>query len=212
MENKDWHYRIDVDYPQIEGTNDRAIVALNRKMKDLVMKTYSWPLKRPSKKDLAYFAKWPDVPNSVDMEYEVVLATDGFLSIYFIGYQYGIGAAHSVHTSFTLNYDFKSHRRLTLSALFKPGSNYLNVISRQCKDDLSKGRPYLKADSYFSEGLAPQAKNFESWNITEHGLRINFDACKVDSCAAGDLSVEIPFDEFAGLIKSSGPLGHVGGG
>lgn len=35
MENKDWRYRIDVEYPQLEGTNDRAIVALNRQIKTL---------------------------------------------------------------------------------------------------------------------------------------------------------------------------------
>lgn len=212
MENKDWRYRIDFEYPQIEGTNDRAVVALNRQIKDVVTKTYLWPVSRPTKEDLALYAKWPGVSNSVDMDYDVVLATDELLSIYFIGRHYGIGAAHSVHASFTVNYDFKSHRRLTLASLFKPGSNYLDVISRKCLEDLSKDNPYLKTDSYSSQLLAPRAKNFESWNITAHGLRINFDACKVNACAAGDLSVEIPFDQFAGFIKSSGPLARIGGG
>jgi hypothetical protein len=207
MENKDWRYRIDVEYPQLEGTNDRTVVALNRQIKDLVTKTYSWPLGRPTKEDFAVFAKWPGISNSVILDYDVVLATDKLLSIYFIGYHYGIGAAHSVHESFTVNYDFESHRHLRLGSLFKRGANYLEVISRKCMNDLSKNNPYLKTDTVSGELLAPRAKNFESWNITDHGLRFNFDACKVDGCAAGDLTVEIPFDQFAGLIKSPGPIG-----
>lgn len=212
LDNKDWRYRIEVDYPQIEGTNDPAVVALNRHIKDLVTKTYSWPLSRPTKKDRALYAKWPGVSNSVDIDYDIVLATDELLSIYFMGYHYGIGAAHSVHVSFAVNYDFKSRRRLMLASLFKPGANYLDVISRKCMDDLSKDNPYLKTDSYSSEVLAPHAKNFESWNITERGLRINFDACRVNGCAVGDLSVEIPFDQFTGLIRSPGPIRNIGGG
>jgi len=212
MENKDWRYRVDADYPQIEGTNDRAVVALNRHIKELVTKTYSWPLGRPTKEDRDLYAKWPSVSNSVDLDYEIVWATDKLLSVYFIAYHYGIGAAHSVHVSFTVNYDFESHRRLTLASLFKPGANYLNVISRKCLEDLSADNPYLKTDSYSREKLAPRIKNFESWNITERRLRINFDACEVNGCAAGALSVEIPFDQLAGLIKSPGPLRGIGGG
>jgi hypothetical protein len=209
MENKDWRYQIDVAYPQIEGTNDRAIVILNRQIKALVTKTYSWPLNRPTKKDLTYYAKWPDVYNSVDMEYDVVLANDELLSIYFIGYHYGIGAAHSVHESFTVNYDLKSHRTLTLGNLFQPGAKYLDVISRRCIDTLSKDDRYVKEQPQV-DYLLPKSKNFGSWNVTERGLRFNFDACAVKSCAEGDLTVEIPFNEFRGLLKSDGPL-RIGG-
>jgi hypothetical protein len=207
MENKDWRYRIDVEYPQIEGTNDRAVVALNRQVKDLVTKTYSWPLSRPNKEDFAVFAKWPGFFNSVDLDYDIVLATDKLLSIYFIGYHYGIGAAHSVHASFTINYDFESHRPIALASLFKPGANFLDMISRKCMHDLSEDNSYLKTDSFSSKLLAPRARNFESWNITDRGLRFNFEACRVNGCAAGDLSVEIPFDQFAGLIKWPSPIG-----
>jgi hypothetical protein len=205
MESRDWRYKIDVDYPEIEGTIDPAILSLNLEIKHLVTKTYSWPVKRPTKKDRVYYAKWPDVSNTVDIEYDVVLANDQFLSIYFIGYHYGIGAAHSIHESFTVNYDLKSHRMLTLGQLFKPGAKYLEVVSRRCIDTLSKDDPYVKEQPQVGY-LLPKSKNFASWNITERRLRFNFDACEVKGCADGDLTVEIPFNEFDGLLKSRGPL------
>ena len=198
-----------MDYPQIEGTNNRPILNLNRQIKDLVTRTYRWPLSRPTKKDLLYYSKWPKVFNTVNLEYDIVLADDRLLSIYFMAYQYGIGAAHSVHQSFTVNYDFESHRRLVLVDLFKPGAKFLQIISQRCIENLSKDAPYLKEDSYFSEGLRPKARNFESWNITRRGVRINFDACKVNGCASGDLIVEIPLDQFNRLVKPNGPLSRI---
>jgi hypothetical protein len=140
------------------------------------------------------------------MEYDVVLATNRVLSIDLIAYHYGIGAAHSVHDSFAVNYDFKSRRLLTLAALFKPGAKYLQIISQRCIDELSKTNPYTKTDRTVRDVLAPKSQNFNSWNLTTQGLRINFDACRVDSCAAGDISVEIPPDAFEGLLKSNGPV------
>lgn len=209
LENEQWRYKIDVDYPQIEVTNNPAILNLNRQIKELVTKKYRWPLDPPTRSDLRYYAKWPGVFNSVNMEYDVVLATDEVLSIYLIAYHYGIGAAHSVHESFTINYDLKSQRLLTLAALFKPGAKHLQIISQQCIDELSKTNPYVKTDPTLHDVLTAKSKNFNSWNITKQGLRINFDACKVDGCAAGDLSVEIPLDELRGLLKSNGPVSRL---
>ncbi len=204
LENERWRYKIDVDYPQIKGTKNLAILNLNRQIRDLVSKKYRWPLGQPTKKDLHNYAKWPGVFNSVDMDYDVVLARDEVLSVYLIAYHYGIGAAHSVHESFTVNYDFKSQRLLTLAALFKTRAKYLQFISQRCIDELSKNNPGVKA--YSGDVLAAKPKNFESWNITKQGLRFNFDACQVNGCAAGDLSVEIPFDELKPLLNSRGPL------
>ncbi|MGH9959507.1 MAG: hypothetical protein ACREBC_20665, partial [Pyrinomonadaceae bacterium] len=89
LENEQWRYKIDVDYPQIEGTKNPAILNLNRQMKDLVTKKYQWSLRPPTKKDVRHYVKWPGVFNSVDMEYDVVLATDEVLSIYLMAYHYG---------------------------------------------------------------------------------------------------------------------------
>lgn len=206
LENDKWRYKVDVDYPQIEGTKNAAILKLNREMKDQVAKEYQWILEPPTKEDIRYYReKWPEGFNSVDIDYDVVLADGDLLSIYLIGYHYGIGAAHSVHKSFSINYAFKSQRFLRLADLFKPGATYLQFISRRCVDELSKKSPTM-LDPVLADALTPKAKNFESWNITKQGLRLNFDACKITGCSAGDLSVDISFGEMKDLLNPNGSL------
>jgi hypothetical protein len=122
----------------------------------------------------------------VDLDYEIRLATNSLLSIYFVGYSYGIGAAHSVQYSFIVNYDHVLRKQLKLSDLFKPHSKYLSFISNYCIDELSKRSEFM-----FKEALAPVAENFERWNITRDGIRFNFEACKVFSCAGGEPNVRL---------------------
>lgn len=162
---------------------------LNRRVKDLVTKQYEWPLIPPTKEDLRHYKKWPGVFNSVDLDYEVVLATDEFLSIYFQTFSYGTGAAHSVQHSFTVNYDLSSGRPLSLADVFNPHSKYLQFVSHYCIDELTKRH----GDSIWKEELAPRMANFESWNLTKEGIRLNFDACSVVGCAGEEQRVEIPF-------------------
>lgn len=205
LENNKRHYKVSVAYPEIEGPPNQWSKALNREIKRLTTKTYQWLLLPPTKDDLVQYSKWPGVFNSVDLEYDVVEASDRFLSIYFMGYHYGIGAAHSVHESFTVNYDLKTHQILSFTSLFKSKSRALKFISQKCIGELSKSLPYVTSDSSWFDNLKPKTENFQSWNLTLDGLRINFDACEVAACADGDLQVEIPFDQL-GEISRPGSL------
>jgi hypothetical protein len=122
------------------------------------------------------------------------------LSIYFVGYSYGIGAAHSVQYSFVINYDLVLRKQLKLSDLFKPHSKYLEFISNYCMDELSR-----RSEFNFEEALRPMAENFESWNVTRHGIRFNFEACKVFGCSSGEQVVEIPFTALEQLLDRQAP-------
>jgi hypothetical protein len=104
-----------------------------------------------------------------------------------------------VQYSFVVNYDFRSHREVKLSDIFKPGSKYLEVISRFCIERLSQ-----TSDSLWTKELAPVTRNFESWNLSRDGIRFNFDACKVFGCAAGKQTVEIPFTALTHLRRNHG--------
>ena len=201
LKNDKRRYKISVAYPEIEGHSNKWSSVLNREIKRLVTKTYQWLLQRPTKDELLQHSKWPGVFNSVDMEYDVVEANDRVLSIYFMGYHYGIGAAHSVHESFTVNYDPQTHQILTFTSLFKSKSQVLKLISKKCLEELTKSVPYLSEDSSFADRLKPKTKNFESWNLTARGLRMNFDACEVAACAEGDLEVEIPFEQLSEISR-----------
>src|ERR1051325_1183787 len=93
------HYKIDVSYPEIVGTNDPQIEKLNRHLRKLATDRYQWPM-NPSNADLRYYRdKHSEAFNTIDLDYEIRLATHSLLSIYFIGYSYGIGPGHSVQYS-----------------------------------------------------------------------------------------------------------------
>jgi hypothetical protein len=199
LKNEVLRYEVNLTYPQIEGTNALPIRNLNKSIERLALKQDDWLL-NPSREDLHYYktGPHPEVFNSVALDFEVVLATDSFLSIYFEGYSYGIGAAHSVQYSFVVNYDLKSNRQIKLSDIFKPGSKYLEFISEFCKQQLSE-RPY--GEGLWRDELAPAARNFESWNMTHDGIRFNFDACKVFGCAGGKQSVLVPFSALRPMMS-----------
>jgi hypothetical protein len=119
LKSKRLRYDIDVRYPQIMGTSDSQVRDLNRRIKSLVKAEYEWP-RNPSKEELRnYLENWPEVFNSVDLDYEILAAHDSTVSIYLNEHSYGIGAAHSVQTSHAINYDLNLRRALQLSDIFK---------------------------------------------------------------------------------------------
>lgn len=194
-------YKIHAKYPQIDGWNGPPIQKLNKHIERLVTNDYQWVL-YPTREDLHRYKTgyWPEAFNSVYLNYEVVLANDAYLSIYFEGESYGIGAAHAVQYSFVVNYNIAANRHLKLSDLFKPGSNYLKFISEFCITELSRGK---NGASLWQDKLAPVAENFESWNITPEGIRFNFDECTVLSSADGKQTVLIPYTAFNQLHEEA---------
>jgi len=178
------------------GSSDSQFRKLNRRITSLVKAEYEWML-NPSKKELnEYLEKWPEVFNTVELDYEILAAHDSIVSIYLNEHSYGIGAAHSVQTSHAINYDLNLRREIQLSDLFKPGTKYFNFISSRCATELSNKSTYL-----VEEALAKRSA-FENWNLTHDGIRINFEQCEVLSCAEGEQKVEIPFTDLKPFLNS----------
>lgn len=198
MESDRLHYQIDVSYPEIVGSKDRHIQNLNQQIERLVTKRYEWAM-NPAEAERYNREKPPEFYNTVDLNYEVRLATDSLLSIYLNGYEYHVGAAHGVQFSFTVNYDLTLRKELKLPDIFKPHSNYLAFIGRYCTDELAK-QP--ASTSIFNDAFARPSTVFESWNITPNGIIFNFDACKVTGCSAGAQSVEIPLSALMPLLRA----------
>jgi Deacetylase PdaC/Protein of unknown function (DUF3298) len=197
------HYDIDVRYPQIVGGDTPGIRRINQQMKALATAKYQWPLNASKDEIRRGQEQLPGTYNSVNLDYEVSVATESFLSIFFTGYSYGVGAAHAVQESESLNYDLASGSRLQLGDLFKSGSRYLEFISEYCIEELSAtaGVP-----ARLNKGrLAPSAKNFENWHISSGGISFNFDACEILACTEGDQSVEIPFSDLKSLFAPGIP-------
>lgn len=192
-------YDIDVSYPQILATpyaDETKIRKVNQHLKDAATKLYQWPL-NPAEQSHSVRS---GIRNTVNFTYHVGLATDSLLSISFIGYSYNGSNNHQLQDSFAANYDLTTGKHLKLSEIFKPGSKYLEFISRYCINELSRNDRKLVL-----EELEPTAENFNEWQITSNGVTFNFHGCRIAHCAEGDLAVEISFDALQPMLNPGIP-------
>jgi hypothetical protein len=208
--NKEKHYTIDAEYPQIEG--DARFDGFNREARSLVTK------------DVAAFkaGQTPDEGNagtdvpaesqdsSLNMGYEIRLATDGLISIEFTEATYEAGAAHGNSATTVLNYDVKNGKKLALADLFNPKANYLSVISTYCisnlRDRAKRDQDAMIDEDMMKTGAAPQASNYQACAITKKGLWVTFDPYQVAAYAAGPQHVLVPYSALKDIIKQDGPL------
>jgi hypothetical protein len=148
--------------------------------------------------------------STLDIRYEIRLATDDLISIEFTESSYADGAAHGNSATIVLNYDVKNSRKLALSDLFNSKSNHLSIISAYCikslKEQSKKNNDSMPDEELIKSGAGPQADNYRAWAITKKGLWITFDPYQVASYAAGPQTVLVPYAALKDLIKADGPV------
>jgi hypothetical protein len=131
----------------------------------------------------------------------VTAATGGLLSVIFYVDGYVMGAAHPFHYSYALNYSLDRARILGLDDLFLSGSNYLEVLSTYCLEDLAR-----QGVLAWEEGVQPAPENYQRWNVTPEGLLVSFDEYTVAPYAAGPQAVVVPYALLKEIIDAGGPL------
>jgi len=210
--NKEAKYSVDAEYPQIEG--DARFDKFNREARAMITKDVA----AFKTAETAALEEEIDLPeetqtSSLNIGYQVRLATDDLISVEFTQGQYSRGAAHGNSFTIVLNYDVKNSKRIALADLFNPKSNYLNVISAYSIKDLkeqSKKNDMLMEDQ-IQDGAAARADNYKAWTITRKGLWITFDPYQVAAYAAGPQHVLIPYSALKPIVKPDGPIGNLAG-
>lgn len=116
------------------------------------------------------------------------------------GYQYYFGAAHGMPTKLYPNIDLISGQFYQLKDLFKPGSDYVKVIS----DIIAK---QIKTDPQYSyvfpgeyKGIAPD----QPFYVNGDDLFIYFAPYEIAPYAAGFPTFRIPFTEIMPIINEEG--------
>lgn len=210
-ENKKRGYRVDAEYPRVEGAGKFNALAEEFVTKE-VAEFKRGAGRQPGEKD-----SMPDAADdSIDIRYFVRLLTADLISVEFQIDYYEHGAAHGSHLFYEINYDAKAGRELQLADLFRPNSDYLKRVSevairqvrRWNKDsaaDGGGGEPYLLEEG-ITAGAAPDAENYHNWTITPRGLAITFDYYQLGAYAAGAPKVVLPYADLKGVIRTGGPL------
>ncbi|HYX28183.1 MAG TPA: RsiV family protein [Pyrinomonadaceae bacterium] len=208
--NKQKHYTIDGQYPQIDG--DARFDGFNREAKSMITKDVAAFRTGENSEDANDVAGVTDENqnSTMDVGYDFRYATDNLVSISFTEATYERGAAHGNSSTQVINYDVKNNKKLALADLFKDKSKYLNVIAAYCQKEFkerAKKPDALVLPDQIESGAGPRADNYRAWNITKQGLWITFDPYQVAAYAAGPQYVLVPYSVLKDIIKPDGPIG-----
>ncbi|WP_281888410.1 WG repeat-containing protein [Paenibacillus sp. YYML68] len=182
MPNKDYL----VYYPQVSGMKDQTIQErVNARLKKLAA------VKPVGSGQLDY---------SYTGDFEVTFFRDRLVVLELVGYEFPFGAAHGMPSRIYAHIDLVSGQFYELSDLFKPGSDYVKVLSeivgKQIKNDPQYD--YVFPDSY--KGISAD----QPFYVTEHALHLYFNPYEIAPYAAGFPTFTIPFAELKSIIAEQG--------
>lgn len=203
--NRKLRYTIKAKYPQAIGARDERLVKLNQDLKSFIegeVNAFKKDFQAPEQRTFS-------MGSSFDSGYAVTLASNDLVSIAFYIDTYFEGAAHGNHNTLVFNYDLSTGKMLKLSDLFKPNSNYLDVISNYAIKALKKELGPDPDSDWIQNGAGPKEENYKSWNISRKGLEVTFDAYQVASYAEGPHEVIIPYSVLKNVIDPAGPLARI---
>ncbi|MDP4083370.1 MAG: WG repeat-containing protein [Bacillota bacterium] len=185
IENK---YKPNKDYlvyfPQVSGGSN---VEIQRKI-NLFLKEFSGIKTVSSNKQL---------DSSYTGDFDVPYFQKDLLVIEKTGYDYPFGAAHGIPLRRYAHINLKTGTIYQLKDLFKPGSQYVKMISGMIASRI-KNKSYVFKDRY--TGIRPDQPFF----IDHNGLNIYFNPYEIAPYVAGFPTFEIPFEEVKSLIDDEG--------
>ena len=124
---------------------------------------------------------------------------NGIVTVLFEYSEYTPGAVHPWGVMSSVNYDTRSARFLTLSDLFRPGSNYVARLSEISIHDLLQDE--YAVETAIRQGAGPAEKNFEVFTLTDTELVLHFQQYQVAPGVVPSAQVSIPFKELAPLLR-----------
>ncbi|MEC0249225.1 WG repeat-containing protein [Paenibacillus chitinolyticus] len=176
-----------VYYPQVEGMKDgTAQRTVNDRLKE-----WSQVKPVPGDRKLDY---------SYSGDFEVAFYKEKLLELELTGYKYPFGAAHGMPSKTYAILNLENGRMYALKDLFKPGSDYVRILSaivgRQIKEDPQYA--YVFTDSY--TGIKPD----QPFYVTEDALHLYFFPYDIGPYAAGFPTFTIPFARIGAIVDREG--------
>ncbi|SFB08156.1 MULTISPECIES: WG repeat-containing protein [unclassified Bacillus (in: firmicutes)] len=174
-----------VYYPQIEGYSDKDIqVKVNRKLADM--------------SGVKKIDENAQLESNYVGDFEVPFYKNILVQLKLSAYNYPFGAAHGMPTKIYAHINLKTGTFYQLKDLFKPGSDYVKVLSDiialQIKYD--EQYSYVFPDTY--KGISADQPYF----ITENDLNIYFAPYEIAPYAAGFPTFKIPFTRIMDIIDT----------
>ena len=179
--------------PYIEGVSTPQIEQFNLAVQTLVTNTltsFQQEITRPLLEPGGF----------IDVNYQVISAANGLLSILFDVSTY-TGGAHPNTSHIALNYDLNKGQALTLADVFKPNVDAVATLAAMATDELKRTNRLV-----FPDGAAPKPENYKVWNFDFNNLLITFDQYQVMPYSAGPQTVAIPYWLLKDVRRPDSPL------
>ena len=207
-ENIEEKYLIDVSYPQFQsataGGLDESINKIIYEQKVLsIIDDFKDEISSYHDEDFSfnYF---------LAIDYSVVMYDEKGISVCLDIYPY-LGGAHGMLYFETINFDLEKKSLIEMGELFVAGYDYLSIISEYCRENLTKqmnDSGFEPDKQWLEDGTDPDyIDNFTNFLVTPSELIIKFPAYQVAPYAAGDFTVNIPYEEFEDNLNPESIIG-----
>jgi len=176
-----------VYYPQVEGmANQQAQAQVNQRLRQL---SQVKPVDPDAQLESSYTA-----------DFEMAFFQKQLLQLELNSYDYPFGAAHGMPGLIYVPIDLVSGRIYQLRDLFKPGSDYVKMLSgivgEQIRTDPQYS--YVFPDSY--KGIKPD----QPFYVTADALHLYFAPYEIAPYAAGFPTFRIPYAQLMNIIDVNG--------
>ncbi|MCA9792749.1 MAG: DUF3298 and DUF4163 domain-containing protein [Candidatus Eremiobacteraeota bacterium] len=189
------HLTIDIKYPAFSGlAASRQASQSVKKWVDATVAEFEGEFAKAKAEGLG------GPPWSLDVDYPNIYQTPRLVALFFHGYDYR-GGAHGMPVMAPLVIETASGKSVPPEGLFKPGSAYLQRLSKLCYQDLIGRKDTNWDEDWLRRGSAPEAANYQVLYPQADGLLVVFPPYQVDSYAAGPQEVVIPYAKLADILN-----------
>jgi Protein of unknown function (DUF3298) len=217
--SEDHLYEFQADYAQVESgetTNDyETNLCINAVVTRLLQRFRVHAISRRAEKTKIKNSSFPaSAWDGFVVSHKVHLFTNSVFSLEFELWGYFAGAAHPNSETKTLNFRLHPSMELELDDVFRESSNFLEVLSHYCVNDLEKQQMHrwqsMTQDSpivtpsqkeWILAGAGPQPRNYRRFSLNNHGVVIHFDRYQVGSHAEGKYEVFVPAYELKSVLQ-----------
>jgi hypothetical protein len=187
----DW-WLITVKYPTIDGL--ASFNAAVRQQVSTAANNFRKELPGPPSEEFRQYGAY------LNGTYTIRILKNDIITVLFDYDEYVAGAAHPWEVVASINYDSRTGRVLSLSDLFRPGSNYVPRLSELCIELLNQ-RQELPEEETIRHGAGPDEKNFQVFTLSDHGLVVHFQQYQVGPGVVPALEIEIPLPKLEPLLR-----------
>jgi len=208
---------IKAEYPEISYEGDKGVEKkINLQIKKFIDEVY-WKFVEDQQEFQKRYANTDGLPdyfpagsNSLWIEHTVSKneRIPNILSVMIMGGQYTVGGPmHPQYMIKTFNSDLATGRNITLSELFKAGSDYDSVLASSSVKYLQESIGIFKS---YGPSFSAKRNNFEHFMIKDDGLFVQFEYYQLGGGRpAGQPAITIPYEDVREYIKPNGYLAPI---